>query len=75
MTPLRQKFSFANDPGFLRKFHLVMTIFWACVALPVAFTSLRNSVALIVFVSIYANFISHWSTLQGLRVEMKQDAA
>jgi hypothetical protein len=50
-----------------------MTIFWGLSAVPVALTSLRNSVALIVFVSIYANFISHWSTLQGLRVELKQD--
>lgn len=36
---------------------------------------LQRSIAFLVFVSIYANVMGHWSSWQAARVEVRQDDA
>jgi hypothetical protein len=63
----------AHDPAWLKKFHGWAAVFWFLFAFPACLTDLRNSVPLLVFVSVYANFVGHWSSWQASRTEVKQD--
>jgi hypothetical protein len=54
------------------RIHLFLTIAWLLFAIPVLATDLRNSVPLLVFISIYANVAGHWSSWQAARVEENQ---
>jgi hypothetical protein len=54
-----------------RTFHKWATIAWAAF-LPVALlTPLKESLPLIVGISIYANIVGHWSSYQASRAESK----
>lgn len=58
---------------FLKRFHFVMTIIWG-VAIPVTvFTSLRESIVWIALMSVWANFVGHFSSWQASRAEVKVD--
>ncbi len=61
-------------PAFLRGFHLVATYAWLALAIP-AVLAWSHSVPFLVFVSVYANVVGHWSSYQAARVEVKQDEA
>lgn len=62
-----------NDPVFLRKLHGWLTIGWLLFALPVLLIKgWKESVALLVFISIYANVAGHFSGWQAARVEVRQ---
>ena len=63
-----------DDPIIQRKFHGWATVVWFVAAFPIC-VYLKDSVAFLVFVSVYAVVMGHWSTYQSCRVEEKQDAA
>jgi hypothetical protein len=46
---------------------------WLAFCIPVLLTPLKNSVPLLVFISIYANVAGHFSAWQAARTETKQD--
>jgi hypothetical protein len=52
----------------MRKFHLCMMLAWATLALPTVLWW-RDSILWVAFMSLYANFIGHWSAYQGARAE------
>jgi hypothetical protein len=52
----------------LTRFHLVLMCTWACLAVP-SLLLWRDSVPWLVFMSLYANFVGHFSSWQGARSE------
>lgn len=65
-------FALFGRPEVLRRFHGYATLLWILMIIP-GVVSWRNSVPFLVFVSIYANVMGHWSSWQAARVEVKQD--
>jgi hypothetical protein len=58
-----------SDARLWKALHLVGALLWLA-AVPAAFLfSWWESVAFVVFASIYANFIGHWSAWQAARAE------
>lgn len=53
------------------KLHTVLAIVWFVAAFPIMLTSLRNSIALLVFISVYAIVVGHWSAMQAARAEVE----
>ncbi|MEJ7696304.1 MAG: hypothetical protein WKF78_06745 [Candidatus Limnocylindrales bacterium] len=64
--------SVQGDPKAMMRIHGVLTIAWLVAAVPILISDLKNSVPLLVFISIYANVAGHWSSWQASRVEVKQ---
>jgi hypothetical protein len=59
------------SPAGLRRVHAVLTVAWLVIAVPVVLIrSLRESIPLLVFISIYANVASHFSAWQASRAEI-----
>jgi hypothetical protein len=52
----------------LRNVHAALTVVWLILAVP-AVLYWRDSVPFLVFVSVYANFVGHWSSWQAARAE------
>ena len=52
----------------LRHLHAALTVAWLITAIP-AVLWWRNSVAFVVFASVYANVVGHWSAWQATRAE------
>lgn len=52
----------------LRHVHAALTAAWLVIAVP-AVVWWRDSVPFLVFVSVYANFVGHWSSWQAARAE------
>jgi hypothetical protein len=59
-----------DDAEFLRKFHGWATIVWLALAIPIC-VFLKQSVAFLVFVSVYAVVVAHWSSWQAARAELE----
>jgi hypothetical protein len=54
----------------MRRLHAGLAVAWLVFAVPcILIPSLRNSVPLLVFISIYANVAGHWSSWQASRAE------
>jgi hypothetical protein len=54
----------------VKAFHAGMTVAWLLFAVPVLLIpGWKESVALLVFISIYANCAGHWSSYQGVKAE------
>jgi hypothetical protein len=54
----------------VKRLHAVLTVAWLLFAVPVLLIpGWKDSVALLVFISIYANVAGHWSSYQGVRAE------
>lgn len=51
-----------------RRFHFWATVLWATVGLALSWF-LRNSLVWIVFMSLWANVVGHWSSYQASRAE------
>jgi len=66
-------FALFGRPTFLKAFHGWCTVVWA-VLIPISVLFLRESVPWIVLMSVWANFVGHFSSWQATRVEVKQDA-
>jgi hypothetical protein len=57
----------------LKAFHGWMTVIWG-IAIPISvFTDLKTSLVWVVMMSVWANFVGHFSSWQATRVEVKQD--
>jgi hypothetical protein len=69
LQPLADKL---DDAEFLRSFHKWATIWWATFGLALSLL-LMNSVAWVVFMSLWANVASHWAAWQGTRAETNGD--
>lgn len=67
-----------GDPRAMQRIHGVLTLAWLAVGLlgllPIA-APFRESIAVLFFISVYANVAGHWSSWQASRVEVKQDEA
>ena len=62
---------FKGDAGTLVHFHKWATIVWFAASIPICIF-LSSSVPFLVFISVYAVVVSHWSTWQASKVELKQ---
>lgn len=52
-----------------KRIHIVLAALWFAVAFPIMLSGLRNSIALVIFISVYANVASHIAAAQAARVE------
>jgi len=52
----------------LRRFHLVMMCIWALLLIP-SLLWWKSSVLWVILLSVYANFMGHFSSWQGARAE------
>lgn len=52
----------------LRRIHLIGMAVWACLALPTVLLW-RESILWVAFMSLYANFVGHWSGYDAARAE------
>ena len=59
-----------SDEHLDRRVHGVLTIVWFLLAIP-AVLLWRESVPFLVYVSVYANFVGHWSSYQAAKAEKK----
>jgi hypothetical protein len=54
----------------VKRLHAVLTVAWLLFAIPVLLIpGWKESVALLVFISIYANVAGHWASYQGVKAE------
>lgn len=60
-------------PELLRAFHGWMTLAWGLLIPITVFTGLKGSIIWIALMSVWANFVGHFSSWQAARVEVKQD--
>lgn len=65
--------SLFGRPEMLRAFHGWMTLGWGLLIPITVFTSLKASIIWIALMSVWANFVGHFSSWQAARVEVKQD--
>lgn len=63
-----------SNATLLRAIHGWLTIIWLVASLPIVFF-FSNSVPFLVFISVYAVVVGHWSSWQSSRVEVKQEEA
>jgi hypothetical protein len=56
------------EPNTLARFHFVMMIAWAALALPTVLLW-RESILWVAFMSLYANFVGHFSGWDAARAE------
>lgn len=64
--------SIPGDPRSMQRLHGWATVLWLAAAAPIM-VWLAESVAFIVFISVYAVVTGHWSSWQASRVEVRQD--
>lgn len=65
---VRRRLSFLNTPGF----HLAMALLWAVMLFPTLLWW-KASILWVAAMSLYANFIGHWSAYQAARAERTAD--
>lgn len=61
-----------SDPHVLVKVHWFLAVVWFLMAPIMLYFGWQNSIAFLAWVSVYANFVGHWSSAQAARVEVKQ---
>lgn len=62
-----------DDAVFLRKFHGYFTLVWGVLIPITIFTGLKGSIVWIALMSVWANFVGHFSSWQASRAEVKID--
>lgn len=65
-------FSFFGHPRFLRGFHGWMTVVWGALIYP-TLIFWHSSILWVALMSVWANFVGHFSSWQAARVEVRQD--
>lgn len=55
-----------NLPGFRRRLHAFLMVFWAVMLVPTLFWW-KESILWIAIVSIYANFVGHWDGFEAAK--------
>ena len=63
----------SGRPAFLRAFHGWSTLIWFVLIPITVLTGLKTSILWIALMSVWANFVGHFSSWQAARVEVKQD--
>ena len=63
---------FFTDPKNHVKFNMIMLVIWGLLFIP-SLLFLKESIAWLVFMSVYANFVGHMSALMGSFAEHKAD--
>jgi uncharacterized protein involved in cysteine biosynthesis len=63
-----------GDSTTMRQLHRWLTVIWFIAVIHICIY-LNDSVAFLVFISVYAVVTGHWSSWQAARVEEKQDQA
>lgn len=58
-------------PKRMEKFHLVMMVLWAVLVVP-TLLFWPDSILWVAFMSLYANFVGHFSAYQASRAEEKK---
>lgn len=66
-------FELFGRPAFLKAFHGWMTVLWGLLVPATIFTGLKSSIVWIALMSVWANFVGHFSSWQATRVEVRQD--
>lgn len=66
-------FELFGRPSFLRAFHGWLTLIWGILIPLTVVTGLKGSLVWIAMMSVWANFVGHFSAWQASRVEVKQD--
>lgn len=66
-------FALFGRPAFLKAFHGWSTVVWAILIPLTVVTGLKESITWIAMMSVWANFVGHFSSWQATRVEVKQD--
>jgi hypothetical protein len=61
-----------GDPVWMRRFHGWATLLWFVAAVPICLI-LANSLAFVVWISVYAIVIGHFSAWQAARAEIVAD--
>lgn len=69
---MRRVLDWLADPVLLRRFHGWATLAWFFAAIPICIF-LANSLAFVVWVSVYAVVIGHFSSWQAARAELAAD--
>jgi hypothetical protein len=59
------------DPRFAKKVHACSLVFWLVFSIPAAIF-LSNSLPFVVWLSLYAIVVTHWSSWQATRTEILQ---
>jgi hypothetical protein len=60
------------EPKSLAKFHLIMMFVWGLLAVPTVLLW-KESILWVAFMSLYANFVGHFSGWDAARAEEKAD--
>lgn len=63
----------AGDPRTMMRVHKYLTFAWLALIPPILLTDAKDSVAVVVVISIYANVVGHWSSWQAAKAERKVD--
>lgn len=67
--------SIQGNPVFMRRVNGWLAFVWLAVGVGgVATSSVRESIPVLFFISVYANVSGHWSAWQAARVEVTQQA-
>ena len=66
--------SIMGDPTLMVRFHFWLTIFWL-IMVPPSVIFFKESIEYLVYLSVYAAIMGHFSSWQAARVEVKQDEA
>lgn len=65
-------FTFDPDARTLERFHLLMMVVWGVLAVPTVLLW-KESILWVAFMSLYANFVGHFSGWDAARAEDKAD--
>lgn len=60
------------SPEWARRLHYLAAVLWWLLSFPaIIHFGLLHSVPLLVFISVYANVVGHWSSGMAMRVEVE----
>jgi hypothetical protein len=62
------------SPLMQKRVHWTLAILWFLFFFVVVWQGWQTSVPLLVFISVYANFVGHLSSAQAAQVEVRQEA-
>lgn len=56
-------------PKYTGPLHAWLAVFWLVFGIIGVFTPIKESIPVLFFISVYANFAGHWSGFQGVKAE------
>jgi hypothetical protein len=73
-NPIKKALDGLNNATVTYKVHAIAAVSWMLLVIPSWFFW-RNSIFWVCFISLYANFVSHWGAWQAVRAELVADQA